>query len=60
MIRIPRERMIGYGIASSLVHEVGHQGAALLGLVESLRPDEPAGERARALEARPGIGQRCR
>jgi hypothetical protein len=37
MIRVPRERMIGYGIASSLVHEVGHQAAALLGLVESLR-----------------------
>jgi hypothetical protein len=38
IVRIPRERMIGYGIASSLVHEVGHQAAALLGLVESLRP----------------------
>jgi hypothetical protein len=38
IIRIPRERMIGYGIASSLVHEVGHQAAALLSLVESLRP----------------------
>jgi len=38
IIRIPRERMIGYGIASSLVHEVGHQAASLLGLVESLRP----------------------
>ena len=38
IIRIPRERMVGHGIASSLVHEVGHQGAALLGLVESLRP----------------------
>jgi hypothetical protein len=38
IIRIPRERMIGFGIASSLVHEAGHQGAALLGLVESLRP----------------------
>ena len=37
LIRIPRERMIGYGIASSLVHEVGHQAAALLRLVESLR-----------------------
>jgi hypothetical protein len=37
LIRIPRERVIGYGIASSLVHEVGHQGAALLQLVESLR-----------------------
>jgi hypothetical protein len=30
--------MIGSGIASSLVHEVGHQAAALLGLVDSLRP----------------------
>jgi hypothetical protein len=39
IIRIPRERMIGYGIASSLVHETGHQGAALLGLVESLRSE---------------------
>jgi hypothetical protein len=39
LIRIPRERVIGYGIASSLVHEVGHQGAALLGLVESLRAE---------------------
>jgi len=37
IIRIPRERMIGSGIASSLVHEVGHQGAALLDLVPSLR-----------------------
>jgi hypothetical protein len=38
IIRVPRERMIGSGIASSLVHEVGHQAAALLGLVDSLRP----------------------
>ena len=38
IIKVPRERMVGSGIASSLVHEVGHQGAALLGLVESLRP----------------------
>ena len=38
VIRIPRERMIGSGIASSLVHEVGHQAAALLNLVDSLRP----------------------
>jgi hypothetical protein len=37
VIRVPRERMVGHGIASSLVHEVGHQGAALLGLVDSLR-----------------------
>jgi hypothetical protein len=38
IIKIPRERMVGSGIASSLFHEVGHQAAALLGLVESLRP----------------------
>src|SRR5262249_1392251 len=37
IIRMPRERMIGSGIASSLVHEVGHQAAALMGLVPSLR-----------------------
>src|SRR4029079_7854319 len=37
LIRVPRERMVGHGVASSLVHEVGHQAAALLGLVESLR-----------------------
>lgn len=37
IIRIPRERMVGLGIASSLVHEVGHQGAALLDLVPTLR-----------------------
>ena len=39
IIRVPRERMVGTGIASSLVHEVGHQGAALLDLVASLRED---------------------
>lgn len=38
VIRVPRERMVGSGIASSLVHEVGHQGSALLNLVNSLRP----------------------
>ncbi len=38
VIRVPRERMVGSGIASSLVHEVGHQAAALLDLVNSLRP----------------------
>ncbi len=38
VIRVPRERMVGSGIASSLVHEVGHQGAALLDLVESIKP----------------------
>ncbi|WP_127127375.1 hypothetical protein [Georgenia sp. SYP-B2076] len=39
IIRVPRERMVGHGVASSLVHEVGHQAAALLGLVESLRAE---------------------
>jgi hypothetical protein len=50
IIRVPRERMVGGGVASSLVHEVGHQGAAQLGLVESVRSElrswarrEPAG-----------------
>ncbi len=39
IIQIPRERMVASGIASSLVHEVGHQGAALLNLVDSLRQE---------------------
>ncbi|CAN7295811.1 hypothetical protein LJR289_001437 [Pseudoduganella sp. LjRoot289] len=38
VVRVPRERMVGSSIASSLFHEVGHQGAALLDLVNSLRP----------------------
>jgi hypothetical protein len=38
VVQVPRERMVGSGIASSLVHEVGHQAGALLELVESLRP----------------------
>jgi hypothetical protein len=37
IVRIPRERMIGTGVASSLVHEVGHQAAALLDLVAPIR-----------------------
>jgi hypothetical protein len=37
VLRLPRERMIGSGIAASLVHEVGHQAAALLDLLPSLR-----------------------
>lgn len=36
LIRIPRERMVGTGIAGSLYHEVGHQAAALLGLLDKL------------------------
>ncbi|MBS0390235.1 MAG: hypothetical protein JSS19_10335 [Proteobacteria bacterium] len=38
IIRVPRERMVGSGIASSLIHEVGHQASALLDLTTSLRP----------------------
>jgi hypothetical protein len=38
VVRVPRERMVGSGIASSLIHEVGHQASVLLGLIESLRP----------------------
>ena len=39
VIQVPRERMVGSGIASSLIHEVGHQGAALLDLVTSIRQE---------------------
>ena len=54
IIRVPRERMIGHGIASSLVHEVGHQCAALLGLVESLRTELHAEcQRRRGRDAEP-------
>src|SRR5207248_7318528 len=49
IVRVPRERMVGYGIGSSLVHEVGHQAAALLGLVASAK----AGIDARARRAPP-------
>jgi hypothetical protein len=36
IIKIPRERMVGLGIGASLVHEVGHQAAAILNLVPPL------------------------
>lgn len=39
LIQIPRERMVGAGVAASLAHEAGHQAAALLRLVESLRAE---------------------
>ena len=39
VIQIPRERMIGSGIASSLIHEVGHQGSELLDLTTSIRQE---------------------
>ncbi len=37
IVRLPRERMVGSGIASSLIHEVGHQAAALLGWLPEIR-----------------------
>ena len=49
VVRVPRERMIGSGVASSLIHEVGHQGAALLDLVASYQPALQAG-RVRAAD----------
>ncbi len=51
IIRVPRERMIGSAIASSLVHEVGHQGAALLDLIASLGPVLKRMQRTRGAEA---------
>lgn len=37
VIQVPRERMVGSGIASSLIHEIGHQAAESLDLIKSLR-----------------------
>ncbi len=51
VIRVPRERMVGTGIASSLVHEVGHQGAALLDLLNSVQPVLQRRQRAGAADA---------
>jgi len=45
IIRVPRERMIGSAIASSLIHEVGQQAAALLDLLPSLRSELRSGNR---------------
>jgi hypothetical protein len=53
VISVPRERMIGSGIASSLVHEVGHQAAALLGVLPSLRAAIEAIRAATPARARP-------
>ncbi|SHO60751.1 hypothetical protein [Algoriphagus zhangzhouensis] len=39
VIQIPRERLVGNGIAASIIHEVGHQGAELLGITQSLRSE---------------------
>ncbi|MBE7173294.1 MAG: hypothetical protein INR73_22165 [Williamsia sp.] len=47
VIQIPRERMVGSGIASSLIHEVGHQVAESMDINKSLRTQL-------ALRQRPG------
>ena len=39
VIQIPRERMVGSGIASSLIHEVGHQAAESLELTRQIRAE---------------------
>jgi len=46
IVRMPRERMVGAGIASSLMHEVGHQAAAALDLLPGL--NQLLGRRAQA------------
>src|SRR6516225_9540082 len=51
IIRVPRERMIGSGIASSLIHEVGHQGAALLSGLQWCGGASRGGTTARCLPA---------
>ncbi len=37
VIQIPRQRMVGSGIASSLIHEVGHQAAEGMELTKGIR-----------------------
>jgi len=53
IVLVPRERMVGHGIGSSLVHECGHQVAALLDLVPSLRVALQQQQRSRPAEERP-------
>ncbi len=60
IIRIPRERMVGSGIASSLFHEVGHQGSVLLDLINSMRQmlrEKARGKRGSSLSW--GYFERC-
>lgn len=39
VIQVPRERIPCCSVASSLAHETGHQGSALLGLTETFRKE---------------------
>ena len=54
IIRVPRERMVGSGIASSLVHEVGHQGRRCSISSIRLRPILQACSAAAARTGSPG------
>jgi hypothetical protein len=56
IIRVPRERMVGAGVGGSLIHEVGHQGAELLGLLPSLRKAIDAARRRHVGPAREAWG----
>ena len=66
IIRVPRERMVGSGIASSLIHEVGHQARGAAGPRASLRPccrglrGQPPQRRAWSLWERLDLGDRRR
>ena len=51
IIRIPHERMVGSGVASSLVHETGHQASELLDLINPLRAILQQREKTRPKEA---------
>lgn len=53
VIRLPRERMVGSGIASSLFHETGHQAAALLDLLPNLRRELQERRAASAADDKP-------
>ncbi|WP_394839557.1 hypothetical protein LVJ94_21975 [Pendulispora rubella] len=52
IVRLPRERMLGSGIASSLVHEIGHQAAGLFDLLPPLRATLAPHARDSAVESR--------
>ena len=38
IVRVPRERMVGFGLGASILHEVGHIVSASFRTVESIRP----------------------
>jgi hypothetical protein len=52
IVRVPRERLVGFGVGASLGHECGHQVAALLDLIPSLRPSLAGMQRSGSPRAR--------